>query len=167
MLVERVYEQHPHDMSTTTYTTQLQGLALFSRCHPAWASEAHQWVPARTPTVHWGPYEGAPWVAQNKHEERHVRVPARHTLHMVAVGLHLPQELVTQGGDPRTDHSKHHFLSFVLPFTVQKEMTKNPALLQNMMGTHCSDRCSSSNSMQADGRQLQRFCVVAGVSVGD
>ena len=40
LLVERVYEQRPHDMSTTTYTTQPQGLALCSRCRPAWASEA-------------------------------------------------------------------------------------------------------------------------------
>ena len=45
-------------MSTTTYTTQPQGLVLCSRCHPAWASEAPQWVPARTPTVHWGPGDG-------------------------------------------------------------------------------------------------------------
>ena len=52
VLVERVYEERPHDMSTTTYTTQPQGLALCSRCHLAWASEAPQWVPARTPTVH-------------------------------------------------------------------------------------------------------------------
>ena len=65
VLVERVYEQRPHDMSTTTCTTQPQGLALCSRCHLAWASVAPQWVPARTPTVHWGRYNGRPWVARH------------------------------------------------------------------------------------------------------
>ena len=39
VLVERVYEQCPHDVSTTTNTAQPQGLALCSRCHLAWASE--------------------------------------------------------------------------------------------------------------------------------
>ena len=38
VLVERVCEERPHDMSTNT--TQPQGLALCSRCHLAWASEA-------------------------------------------------------------------------------------------------------------------------------
>ena len=52
VLVERVYEQRARDMSTTC-TKHLQGLALCSRGHPAWASVASQWVPARTPTVHW------------------------------------------------------------------------------------------------------------------
>ena len=66
MLVERVYEQRPHDMSTTTYTTQPQGLALCSRCHPALASEAPQCFPARTPTVHWGRFNGRPWVARHQ-----------------------------------------------------------------------------------------------------
>ena len=42
LLVERVYEQRPHDMSTATQTTQTQGLALCSRCHPAWAPVALQ-----------------------------------------------------------------------------------------------------------------------------
>ena len=41
MLAERVYEQRPHDMSTTTYTTQPQGLALCSRCH-----QGHRWNPS-------------------------------------------------------------------------------------------------------------------------
>ena len=50
-----VYQQRPHDMSITTNTTQPQELALCSRCHPAWASAAPQWFPARTLTVHWGP----------------------------------------------------------------------------------------------------------------
>ena len=55
VLEECLYEQRPHDMSTTTCTTQPQGLAICSRCHPAWASEASQWcVPSRTPTIHWG-----------------------------------------------------------------------------------------------------------------
>ena len=58
VLEECLYEQRPHDMSTTTYTTQPQGLALCSRCHPAWALEAPQWVRAKTPTVHWGPNNG-------------------------------------------------------------------------------------------------------------
>ena len=58
LLEESVYEQRPHDMSTTTCTSQPQGLALCSRCHPAWASVTHQWVPARTPAVRWGPNNG-------------------------------------------------------------------------------------------------------------
>ena len=44
VLVERVYVQRPHGMSTTTHTTQPQGLALCSRCHPGWASVAPQWA---------------------------------------------------------------------------------------------------------------------------
>ena len=34
---------------------------------------APQWVPARTPTVHWGPYAARPWVAHNKpqHDPQH------------------------------------------------------------------------------------------------
>ena len=36
---ERVCARCPQHMSTTTNTAQPQGLALCSRCHPAWASE--------------------------------------------------------------------------------------------------------------------------------
>ena len=36
---ERVYARCPQHMSTTTNTAQPQGLALCSRCNPAWASE--------------------------------------------------------------------------------------------------------------------------------
>ena len=43
MLEERVYARCPQHVSTTTNTAQPQGLALCSRCHPAWASEG---VPA-------------------------------------------------------------------------------------------------------------------------
>ena len=43
-------------LTTTTHQPPQQGLALCSRCHPAWASVAPQWVPAKTPTVHRGPY---------------------------------------------------------------------------------------------------------------
>ena len=43
----------------TTCTTQTQGLALW------WLitldESSHQWVPARTSTVHWGCYDGRPW----------------------------------------------------------------------------------------------------------
>ena len=35
-----------------------KGLTLCSRCHLVWALVALQWVPARTPTVHWGPDNG-------------------------------------------------------------------------------------------------------------
>ena len=38
-LEERVYARCPQHMSTTTNTAQPQGLALCSRCIPAWASE--------------------------------------------------------------------------------------------------------------------------------
>ena len=39
VLEERVYARCPQHMSTTTYIMQPPGLALCSRCHPAWASE--------------------------------------------------------------------------------------------------------------------------------
>ena len=74
LLVECVCEERPHDMSTTTNTTQPQGLALCSRCHPAWASVAPQWVPARTPTVHWGCYNGRPWVARHQRHKCEVKM---------------------------------------------------------------------------------------------
>ena len=77
MLVKRVYKQRPQDMSTTTCTTQPQGLALCSRYHPAWASEAPQWVPARTPTVHWGRYNGRPWVARHQRHKCEVKMQRR------------------------------------------------------------------------------------------
>ena len=39
VLEEPVFARCPQHVSTTTNTTQPQGLALCSRCHPAWASE--------------------------------------------------------------------------------------------------------------------------------
>ena len=48
----------------TTYTTQPQGLVLW------WLNtldeSSPQWVPASTPTVRWGRYDGRPWVARHQ-----------------------------------------------------------------------------------------------------
>ena len=66
VLEECVYEQRPHDMSTTTDTTQPQGLALCSRCHPAWALEAPQRVLARTPRYTGARTTGRPRVARHQ-----------------------------------------------------------------------------------------------------
>ena len=57
----------PHDMSTTTYTTQPQGLALCSRCHPAWdpsgSRQGHpRYTGART--------TGRLWVARHQRHKR-------------------------------------------------------------------------------------------------
>ena len=43
---------------------QHNGLALRDRV--ILDSVAHWWVPARTPTVHWGPYARRPWVARQQ-----------------------------------------------------------------------------------------------------
>ena len=51
--------QHTLNLGTCTVSSSSRrGLALCPLCHPAWALEAHWWVPARTPTVHWGPNNG-------------------------------------------------------------------------------------------------------------
>ena len=51
-------------MSTTTNEAQPQRVgALLPVPSCLGIGEAPQWVPARTPTVHWGPNAGRPWVA--------------------------------------------------------------------------------------------------------
>ena len=66
MLDGSVIHGRPHDYSTTTtmttYTTQPQGLALWWLINVDESSP--RCVPARTPTVHWGRYDGRPWVAR-------------------------------------------------------------------------------------------------------
>ena len=59
----------------TTCTTQPQGLALWS-----------QWVPARTPTVHWGRYDGRLWEGRPTPEMAKSRCndasPRQHNTHV-------------------------------------------------------------------------------------
>ena len=56
VLEERVYARCPQHMSTTTNTAQPQGLALCSRCHPAWASEGTPVGPSKDTHGTLGPW---------------------------------------------------------------------------------------------------------------
>ena len=62
---------HDHLHDTTTKGLALWWLITLDESSP-------QWVPARTPTVHWGRYDGRPWVARSTPHRAKSRTMTEH-----------------------------------------------------------------------------------------
>ena len=66
----------PHNNHDRDHDHDHKGLALWWLI--ALNESSPQWVPARTPTVHWGRGDGRPWVARSTHHRAKSRTVTEH-----------------------------------------------------------------------------------------
>ena len=75
VLGECVYARCPHHKSTTTNTAQPHRVGALLPMPSCLGIGGHQWVPARTPTVQWGPNNGEAVGGPHQHPKGEVHMP--------------------------------------------------------------------------------------------